>query len=798
MRRWLRRLGYGLLGLLVLALLGLGGGYVWLRGSLPRLAGELDVAGLAAPVMITRDAHAVPHIKAASLADAVFAEGFAHAQDRLWQLEFQRRLGAGRLAEVLGPAALPIDRFMRLLGLYRLAEASLAKLQPESQRLLAAYAAGVNAFLATRSGPLPPEFLILGQHEIEPWRPADSAVWLRLMALDLSLNWRDELLRARLAKRLRPDQIADFWPDYPADAPITLAGLTRTMPLEQLAQVLPPAPPPGQGSNAWTVAGRLSADGAPLLANDPHLGLGAPGTWHLVHLESPEQALIGASLPGVPGIVLGHNGAVAWGMTNTGPDTQDLFIERVAPDDPGRYLTPDGTAPFSIRTETIKVKGAADEQFRARATRHGPVLSDLVPDAAGALAADQVLALAWTGLAEDDRSLDTLLLLGRARDWASLRAAVREHGSPQQNVLFADRAGQIGMIAPGRVPVRRQGDGRWPVPGWTGAYDWQGTIPFDALPQTLDPPSGRLFNANNRITPQGYPYLLTADWEPAYRARRIEEVLAAKDGFQLADFAGLQQDQLSMLARDLLPRLLAAPAASEPGRAVQAELAAWDRRADPAKREPLLFAAWYRELSRLIYADELGDLFADAWGLRPDFIQRVLKARTAWCDDVTTPAAESCDQLIGRALDLALADLAARFGQDQAGWQWGQAHPAVMAHAVFRDQPVLDRLFNIEVAAGGDGTSVDVGHYQLGDSRRPFACIQAATYRGLYDLADLERSRFITATGQSGNPLSPHYRDLSRLWAAGETLPMSRDPKVYEVGSLGTLRLVPAASTDHQ
>jgi penicillin amidase len=789
-RRALRWLGVGLLGLLLLVAAAAGGGYLWLRQSLPQIDGELRVPGLAEPVTILRDRWAIPHIRAASLLDALFAQGFVHAQDRLWQMEFQRRLGAGRLAEILGPAAVATDRFMRTLGFYRLAEASLAHLSPLTQARLEAYAAGVNAWLATRSGPLPPEFLLLRQPAPEPWSPADSLVWLRLMALDLSVNYRDELLRARLARQLSDAQIADIWPEEQAGTPVTLSALAQALPFERLAGALPPAPPPGQGSNAWVVAGSRTLSGAPLLANDPHLGLQAPGVWYLAHLAAPELELIGATLPGVPGIVLGHNGSVAWGFTNAGPDTQDLFIERIDPADPARYLTPDGPAPFLRREELIRVKGAAPVSLTVRATRHGPVLSDVLPDQDG-FEPGHVVALAWAALAEDDRTAQALLELNGARDWAGFVAAAEQVGAPMQNIFYADTGGRIGLIAPGRVPIRRQGDGRWPVPGWSGDYDWQGWIPAAALPRALDPPAGLLFNANNRLVPEDFPYFLAADWEPPHRARRLAELLVG-DRHDLAGFAAIQADQLSLLARDLLPVMLEADAPSPAAATAQAALARWDRVMRADAPEPLLFAAWYRELSRLVYADELGELFLSFWRLRPEFMTRILTERQTWCDDVGTAPVETCAELAARALELALADLASRFGANPSAWRWGAAHPARMAHPILGDHPWLAWLFNLVSASGGDGTTVNVGHYWLRDEQRPFASTHAASYRGLYDLADLDRSRFVATTGQSGNPLSPHYRDLMALWAAGTTVPMSRAPGVYEAGAIGRLSLVPA------
>jgi penicillin amidase len=791
MRRALRWLCGGLIGLALLVSIGLAGGFLWLRQSLPVVDGTIEVAGLDAPVRIVRDAHAVPHIEAASFADAIFAQGFVHAQDRLWQMDFRRRLGSGRLAEVLGPAALPTDRFIRTLGLARAATASLAYLRPDTVALLEAYAAGVNAWLATRSGPLPLEFLLLG-YEPEPWTPADSLVWMRMLALDLSGNWRDELLRARLAGRLSVDQIADLWPASVASAPITLVELAQGLPADALAAVLPPAPPPGLGSNAWVMDGSHTASGAPLLANDPHLGLSAPGPWYLAQIRTPERELIGATMPALPGVVLGHNGSIAWGFTNTGPDTQDLFVERVHPDDPTQYLTPEGWAPFATRDEVIQVKGSEPVTLRVRATRHGPVLSDLIPAAGAVLDRDQVLALSWTALAKDDVSIEAMLDLGAARDWPAFVAAARGNGTPQQNVLYADTAGHIGFIAPGRVPIRAKGDGRWPVPGWTGEFDWQGMIPFEQLPRGLDPPDGAFVNANNRIVADDYLYLLTADWDPPHRARRIVEALG-DNGNDLESFATLQADQLSLLARDLLPRMLEAAPHSEAGAAAIARLAAWDHVMRPAAAEPLIFAAWYRELSRKIYADELGELFYAYWGVRPQFMEHVLRRREAWCDDVGTAALESCATQAAAALELALADLEGRYGSDPDAWRWGEAHPARMRHPIFEDQPLLARLFTIEHPSGGDSVTVNVGHYRPANDADPFASVHAASYRGLYDLDALERSRFIASTGQSGNPLSAHYRDLSKLWADGRTIAMATEPSVYGQEAIGRLTLAPAA-----
>ena len=460
MGRWLAGFALAVAAIAVMA----GGGVAWLaRASLPQLEGEVTLPGLRAPVTVVRDAHAIPHIAAQSEADAYMALGFVHGQDRLWQMEFDRLAGQGRLAEVLGAATLPHDRFVRTLGLAGSAERAAAGLDAASLVLLEAYAAGVNAAIAGYGFALPPEFLIL-RHHPEPWRPTDSVRFLKLMALDLSGNWRQELLRARLAQRLRPDQLDLLWPGLTQPGPVTMAALAD-LPLDRLAATLPEPPPAGIGSNVWVAAGPRTVSGRPLLANDPHLGLQMPGQWYLAHLEAPGLAVIGATLPGVPFVVLGRNRSLAWGFTNTGSDTQDLFVEQLDPAAPGRYLTPGGSEPFGLRMETILVRGGPPENMEARETRHGPVISDLVP-AADALAGDgHVLALAWTQLQDHgpDTTLAAGFALGRAETADAFMAAAELYRGAQQNIAFATRSGSIGMISPGLVPIRRER--RWPDAG---------------------------------------------------------------------------------------------------------------------------------------------------------------------------------------------------------------------------------------------------------------------------------------------------------------------------------------------
>src|SRR4051812_29386611 len=546
----LRTIIYSVLALLLVAV---GAAYLYLRSSLPQVEGSIIVQGIGAPVTIARDVDGVPLITARDDADAAFGLGFAHAQDRLFQMETMRRYGAGRLAEIFGTQVVGIDTQMRILGLYRLAEAAFSHLSAPVQRGLEAYAAGVNAYLATRRGALPPEFQLL-RFAPEKWRPADSLVWGKVMDLELTGNYRGELLRARLARNLSPEQLAFLYPQYPKDAPTTLAELRaiyRDLPLDPLYAGLAPAIGPTYASNNWVVDGAHSVSGKPLLANDPHLGFSTPGVWYLARLRTREREIAGATAPGAPLVVIGHNDRIAWGFTTTASAVADLFIEKLDPSDPGRYLTPEGSEPFATRQETITVHDAAPVTLTIRSTRHGPVLSDMLP--AGTVETGYVLALAATFFAEDDRSAEALWLAGRAGNWQEFREAFTNFVAPQQNIVFADTGGEIGFIAPGRIPLRRNGSGWLPMPGWTGEYDWTGFIPFGELPQERNPASGHFVSANNKIVPDTYPYFLSRDWDLPNRAERITELLAATPLQSQAASAAIQADTLSIAARRLVP-----------------------------------------------------------------------------------------------------------------------------------------------------------------------------------------------------------------------------------------------------
>jgi len=764
----------------------LGGGfYLYLRSALPQTDGRIVLSGPRAEIRVERDADDVPLIIAQDDEDVAFGLGFVHAQERLFQMELQRRYGAGRLAEIFGPRAVTVDRQMRVLGLYRAAEAEIPYLSQEMRQALDAYAAGVNAFLATRRGALPPEFLML-RFVPEPWRVADSLVWGKLMAVQLGGNYRGELLRARMARTISAADLTFLYPEYPKDAPTTLTEMVpiyRRLALEKLYEALPAIVGPNYASNSWVVDGKHSASGKPLLANDPHLGFSLPGFWYLARLKTPQHEIAGGTVAGVPLVVIGHNERIAWGFTTTTADVEDIFVEKLDPADPGRYLTPQGSEPFKAHIERISVRGATPVDLTIRETRHGPVLSDVLPPRTAE--PGFVLALAATFSMPQDRSAEALWEVNRATNWTSFRAALEKFVGPVQNIVYADVDGTIGFIAPGLVPLRRTGDGWLPVTGWTGEYDWAGFIPFAALPSAINPPAGHFISANNKIVPGGYPYFLSRDWDLPNRAERIEALLAATPIQTAASSAAMQADTLSLMAQQLAPLMTRMADENERvGEAVE-RLRHWDFRMDMDKVEPLLFTAWLREFSRMILFSRLGDAVADYWDLKPRVMERVMTERPDWCDDPKHPGEESCGRRLTQSLESALGWLRGNFGPEMTQWRWGRAHVAQFDSPVFSRLPVLRDWLQAAISTPGGYDTLNRGPSTIRDDAQPFAQRFGAGLRMISDLASPSDTRMVAAPGQSGEPLSAHFADLLRRWRNFDWLVPGRSAPV------STLVLVP-------
>jgi len=787
---------------------------LWYRNaSQPQLNGKISLKGIGAPVDIVRDAEGIPHIYATSASDAYFALGFVHAQDRLWQLEMNRRIPAGRMAEILGPNAVDTDRFLRTLGVRRNAEKILTNLSPETRASLEAYARGVNAYLENRSGPLPAEFILTGAPSPAPWQPVDSIGWQTMMAWDLGANWTQELMRMRLAQRLSLGQINEFLAPYPGDAVLPTQDYTTlyrelvgtTGQLAKVAAIAPPSYVDGMGSNNWVVGGALSETGKPLLANDPHLGLSAPALWYFAHLSAPGLNVIGATLPGIPSVVLGRNDRIAWGFTNTAPDVQDLFIERINPNDRKQYQTPDGWADFKVRSETIKVKGQADVLLEVRETRHGPVISGALPimDKAALDAKKYAVAFSWTALRADDLTLQAGMKFNRAQNWEQFVEGARDFGSPQQSMVYADVDGNIGFIAPARVPLRKPENdlkGLAPAPGWDARYDWAGFIPFEELPSHYNPAAQKFMTANHKIVDTDYRHFLTSEWTLPYRANRISALLDAKAKHSMDSFAAIQKDHVSLAAQEILPILRKTVPRSDRAKIALNALGNWNGSMDAERSEPLIFNAWMRSLSYQIFVDELGEsLMKDYWEQRNVHLPMVnvlqnKDGQGRWCADVSLIAKgrkQTCGEVLSASLETALTDLERRYGTDMATWRWGAAHVARSEHRPFGKVDALARFFDIRVPTPGDTFTVNVGRHNLRDEREPFANRHAASLRALYDLSNLENSRFIHSTGESGNVLSPLYGNFAQRWAEVAYLPMKTRRDDVEKNRLGVLTLMP-------
>ncbi len=793
---------YSLMGLALIVVLTFGVAWAWLQYTLPGADETVEVPVLEAPVDVLRDDAGIPHIFAKSWRDAYFTLGYVHAQDRFWQMEMMRRFGAGRLSEIFGERALASDKWMRTLGLYRLAEQEAALLPSTTRQAMTLYAAGVNARIKqSQSMPLgtpAPEFTLF-RFKPEPWRTADSLVWGKIMASWLGLNWRDELLRTRLARKLTPKQVGELWPVYPEEMPRTMdktlqktAALIGAMDLQKLAGLAPwPIGLPRGASNAWVVANKNTLNRGAILANDPHLAFLAPIMWYLARIQTPSLAVTGATVPGVPFTILGHNGNIAWGMTSTQSDLTDLFVEQI--NETGKkYKTPNGWLDFKTRTETIAVKGGRTETLTVRQSRHGPIISDILDTSAQSAGKNAVMALSATYLEPGDQTADTFYQINRAQNWDQFVTALKNFQSPQSNFLFADTKGDIGFIAPGLVPIRKGGWGLVPSPGWDGETDWNGFVPFEELPILLNPQSGRIVNSNNPIMDENYPHFLSFDWAPGYRAKRILDRIDDK-ALSVHGAARIQQDHVSEMAKQLLSLMRDIEPADEFGRSILARLEKWNGQMSRQRPEPLIFSTWLMELNRAVYADELGELFNEYLTLRPKFIVSVLTGKQSWCDNVNTPETEDCHDRIRYALTRALDILKDKYGEDIGAWKWGNVHRARFSHKVLSPVPLLNRLVDLEIPTDGGSYTVNRGATHLNNSQGPFDNVHGAGYRAVYDLEDLRRSRFIIATGQSGNPVSSHYRDLMVDWRDGLYRRMGQSRAAMKNAAESVLVLTPAA-----
>ncbi|MFY1711110.1 penicillin acylase family protein [Tritonibacter mobilis] len=816
--RWLLRLTAGtiLLGVLGAILV-----YFLAAQSLPEYDKEIALPGPTAPVEIVRDNANVPHIFGsfgASDEDVFFGLGYAHAQDRLWQMAVMRRTAQGRLSEVFGPRTVKTDSFLRRLDLYGAARSSVSSQSPEALRALTAYSAGVNARLQEVNenalGRGAPEMFLFNM-PIAPWQPADSIAIMKLMAVQLSSNMQEEILRAQTSIALDdPKRLLDILPDAPGSGTATLPEYTSLFPgLDglnladpQYAALMPVAPRGfGGASNAWAAAPSRSAAGGTLLANDPHMNLTAPGTWYLARLELGTGGVIGGTIPGIPAVLTGRSQKMGWGLTSSYLDDQDLFIEKINPDNPQEYLTPNGYQEFTSRPSIVQIKGNAPLTLTLRWTENGPVLPGSLFDLASITPPGHVVSLGWTALSREDTSITAALDLMRSENVQQAIDAGEKFIAPSQNVTLADQE-TIALKTIGVMPdrdLRNQSQGRLPNQGWRRENRWQGRLPYAANPEFVSPSGGILGNTNNKLLERPFPNHVTYAWGDTQRINRWRKLMQGREVHTRDSFIEAQLDTVSYSAQTLLPLIgadlwftgeAAADGTPERQRHIALSLLAeWNGEMNEHLPEPLIYASWLRALQKRLIEDDLGPL-ADAYTrVEPLFLERVFRnvdGASAWCDVAQSAPIESCTDMARLALDDALVYISENYGSTLESLRWGDAHQATQDHEVLGDVPLLRYFVNIRQSTSGGDNTLQRG-LTSGEEPEPFNNVHGAGYRGVYDFADPDSSVFIIATGQSGHFLSRYYDDMAQYWRRGEYIPMSLDENLARAAAVGVTRILP-------
>jgi len=765
------------------SILAVTGGYVYFLQSVPKTSGAVSLEVAEEPIEVTFSKYGVPLIQAQNAPDAYMTLGYLHAQDRLWQMDMIKRLGQGRLSELVGEKALVLDKMMRAFDLEALAAADYEAI--EVKDALRAYTRGVNAYIQHNRDFLPPEFIMLG-HTPEYWNPEDSLLWGRVMALMLSNDVRAEFQRFHLAETLSPAQIRDLYPAYPEGAPVSiptfdpgrwaLVGDT----LESLDNELEALLPELGGSNAWAVSGEMTETGKPILAGDPHLSYGAPGFWYLVRMEFPGTVLAGATMPGSPYVLVGHNNHVAWSMTTSYADTQDILLLE---------------APVisSTKPHTIQVRGEDPVTFVAQSTPDGPVLNNVLEDnevpANGAS-----VVLKSVALQPGNTTAAALQDMNWATSTAEFLAALKQFVTPSQNIVFAGTDGNIGMLTAGKIPLRLNAQtGFMPQ---TSAPQWT-YIPFKDLPFAYNPDkTNSVINANNKPMGEDYPYFMGSEFQPPYRAQRIEQLLKTPIQWNLDDMATLQQDTASLMALDLLPLLLTninAESLTGPTLEAYKKLNVWQGDMNKDAPEPYIFITFLDHLERMILSDKLPeDYFKSRRHFNPLFVKKALSENeSAWCDLKNSIPVETCLQLTTNAFQTAMEEITNTYGIDTNNWRWADAHEAVFPHPIYQFIPLVGDLIRVSTPVDGGPETVNRQSPALYNDEAPYASRHGANLRAVFDLSNLDNSLFMMAPGQSGHLLSPHERDLLGPWVSDQYMELTPSYKDFRELSRGTLKILP-------
>ncbi|MCP8968123.1 penicillin acylase family protein [Ectobacillus ponti] len=757
------------------------GGRAYLKRSLPDISGETHVMGLQGAVTVTRDGRGVPHIEAQSEQDLYMAQGYVTAQDRLFQMDLSRRQASGRLSEVVGKKAIERDKFFRAFGLRRAAEASYGIYSEQAKKVLQWYADGVNRYIeeARTGNRLPFEFTLLG-YEPEAWTPIDSLTIGKYMAYDLGGHWQGQAFRYQLLQTVPQEKAADLFPSYPKDGAVIMAALGNTnLNVKSLAAA--PIPNEFNGSNNWVVSGEKTKSGKPLLADDPHLSLATPSIWYQSHLQAPGINVSGVIFAGIPGIILGHNENIAWGVTNVGPDVQDLYIEKRNPENARQFLYQNQWEQAQVIAERIRVKDQDPVDYEVVITRHGPIISEFAKDKS----ADTALALKWTA-AEASTELEAVLLMNKAKDWDSFKQALTYFHTPAQNFVFASKDGTIAYRANGKIPIRSKGDSLLPVPGWTGEYEWSGYIPWEELPTLVNPKEGFISTANNKVIAE-YPYHITHTWAQPYRAARIQEVLRDKSALTVKDMQQLQMDQKNLQAKEFVPIFLQ-HVQKEKLTAIEKEALArlekWDFVDGRNEGAPLVFHMWMNEISNVLFAKELSadmlKLFEGKGQVVDELIRKAHSGNPGpWMKD-----SGGLDAVVTKGLQQAVGGIVKQQGEKVADWKWGTFHRLSFVHPLSAVGP-LSYLFNPEtpIPAGGSRVTVQAAGY--GEDG---IVNHGASWRFVIDMSDTTTGYHVVGPGQSGHVESAWYHDQMKEWVNGtyhETKLTKPSGKV--------LKLIPAA-----
>ncbi|MDQ1582659.1 MAG: penicillin amidase [Microbacteriaceae bacterium] len=832
---FLRALGVILAVMVALAIVAGGLGIWTVTRSFPQLSGNLKLSGLSEPVTVYRDNGGIPQIVARTADDLFRAQGFVHAQDRFWEMDFRRHVTSGRLAEMFGASQVGTDTFIRTLGWRAVAEQEVKLLDPTSLRYYQDYADGVNAYLKTHKGAdLSLEYAVLGMqtpgYTPEPWTPADSIAWLKAMAWDLRSNLEDEIDRAMLATVLVPAQVAELHPAYPYTQHPTVTGVgggsaTTTTPevvpavapsaasLEELKTSLAALPAllgpagPDVGSNSWVVSGAHTTTGKPMLANDPHLAASEPSVWYQIGLHCATVSaacpfdVAGFSFAGLPGVVIGHNDRIAWGFTNLGPDVADLYVEKVTG---GNYEYDGALVALTTRKETIKVAGGKPVTITIRSTQHGPLVTGITSDFS-AIARDQggkaglrpvnsELSLQWTALTPGHTAA-AIFAIDTAKNWQEFRAGAQLFEVPSQNLVYADVDGNIGYQAPGRIPVRAAGDGTVPVPGWTSAYGWTGYIPFDALPSVLNPEKGYIATANNAAVGPDYPAMITKDWSTGFRANeitnRLNAMIASGKKLSMSDMASIQSDTYDANAATLVPLLTAIPGTSDASGAIDL-LRTWDYHDDANSAAAAYFNIFWRNLLNDAFARKLPASVPPVGSERWMTVVGQLAAQpdSPWWSD-SRLGVSGRDQMFELAAVEAYHEAAQLMGPDPTAWRWGSIHTLELTNGSFGKSGIgpIESLFNRgRYPVGGSSGVVDAVGW---DASLGYDVTRVPSMRQVIDLANFNRSTWINLTGASGHAFHPNYVDQTELWASNKTRPWPFDQGAVRAAAEDTLILSP-------